>query len=105
MIGTNFSVLQTFSGFVCPNFNSIHSATAATSTIFYPAGIEYFSRLNCFISNGRPGHLQFYSHSSDKLLFNVSMMMFFFIFIKINLLEFLSMSLNSIRSTLGITFF
>ena len=71
MIGTNFSVLQTFSGFVCPNFNSVNNLQQTLST-FYPAGIEYFSRLNCFISNGRPGHLQFYSYSSDKLLFNVS---------------------------------
>ncbi len=56
---------------MCPNFNLVNNLSQTLST-FYIAEIEYFSRLNCFISNGRPGHLQFYSYSSDKLLFNVS---------------------------------
>ena len=68
IISTGFSVLQTFSGFVCPNF----AVKSKSTDTFYPAGLSFFVRLNCFLSNGRPGHLQFYSHSSDKLLFNVN---------------------------------
>ena len=67
LIGTNFNVIQTFSGFLCPNFSNRpkHIDT------FYPTGLEYFSHLNSLITNGKPGHLQFYSYNNDKLLFNV----------------------------------
>ena len=70
LIGTNLGVIQTFSTFICPNFSSMTSSKDAKT--FYPCGLNYFASLNCLISNGKPGHLQFYSFNSDKLLFNVS---------------------------------
>lgn len=66
LIGTNLSVIQTFSTFICPNFSSTKDVRT-----FYPCGLNYFSNLNCLITNGKPGHLQFYSFNADKLLFNV----------------------------------
>ena len=67
IIGTNMSVQQTLCGFLSPKLNSLK----ATDTLYH-TGLNYFSKLNCLMTNGKPGHLQFYSYSSDKLLFNVN---------------------------------
>jgi hypothetical protein len=47
-------------GHECVLFKWMYKKNQTLST-FYLAEIEYFSRLNCFIGNGCPGHLQFYS--------------------------------------------
>jgi len=80
LIGTNLSVIQTFSTFICPNFSS----TSKDSNTFYPCGLNYFNNLNCLITNGKPGHLQFYSFNADKLIFNVGLVIldFFFFYTK-----------------------
>ena len=65
IIGTNFSILQTFSGFIAPNLT-------ANKKNPFPSGLNYFSRLNCLVTNGKPGHLQFFKPIYEKLLFNVS---------------------------------
>jgi NET1-associated nuclear protein 1 (U3 small nucleolar RNA-associated protein 17) len=66
LIGTNLNVIQTFSGFLCPKFCS-----KQFNDTLYPVGLKYFKPLNCFITNGKPGHLQFYAFNSDKLIFNL----------------------------------
>jgi NET1-associated nuclear protein 1 (U3 small nucleolar RNA-associated protein 17) len=71
LIGSNLSIMQTFSTFICPNFSSCIQSNAENALTFYPCGLTQFSSLNCLITNGRPGHLQFYSFNSDKLLFNL----------------------------------
>lgn len=73
---SNFNILQTISGFLCPalknNVNNSSNLTSFEQTL-YPAGLSYFAPLNCIVANGKPGHLQFYSFDSEKLLFNVSL--------------------------------
>ena len=81
LIGSNLGIMQTVSSFICPNFSSIQQKNANANT-FYPSKLNYFSHLNCMVTNGKPGHLQFYSFSSDKLMFNVSLVSFIrFLFI------------------------
>jgi hypothetical protein len=60
--------LQTFSGFIAPivHLNLKHKNP-------FPTGLAYFSRLNCLVTNGKPGHLQFFMQNQEKLLFNVSL--------------------------------
>ena len=80
MIGTNLNVIQTYNNFVCPNFLTNHYGKKSSDQdwdelneyTFYPTGLNYFSNLNCLVTNGKPGHLQFYSFTADKLIFNVS---------------------------------
>ena len=57
--------MQTFSGFVAPNLTVNKQNPFST-------GLTYLSRLNCLVTNGKPGHLQFYMPIYEKLLFNVS---------------------------------
>lgn len=64
------AVLQTFCGFLSPGLAQ-KSLKSSTETLYH-TGLNYFSKLNCLVTNGKPGHLQFYSYSSDKLLFNVN---------------------------------
>ena len=71
VIGTNFNVIQALSSFLCPNFELMTRKNDIESTL-YPAGLNYFENLNCLITNGKPGHLQFYSFTADKMLFNVN---------------------------------
>ena len=77
LIGTNLNVIQTYNSFVCPNFLANHKKLnkqdwlECNENTFYPTGLTYFAGLNCLITNGKPGHLQFYSYASDKLLFNL----------------------------------
>ncbi|CAF0710964.1 unnamed protein product [Brachionus calyciflorus] len=72
LIGANMKVVQTFSSFLCPNFKTTNKDLVNNMDFtFYPIGLNYFKKLNCIVTNGRPGHLQFYSYSSDKLLFNL----------------------------------
>ncbi len=61
--------MQTFSGLIAPNL-------AIDKTNPFPVGLKYFSQLNCLVTNGKPGHLQFFVPYYEKLLFNV---IFFFI--------------------------
>lgn len=42
------------------------------ATPLFPAGLSFDPRTRGVILNGRPGHLQFYSPSTETLLFNVS---------------------------------
>ena len=80
LIGSNLNVIQTISSFLCPNFtirssslksNNNNTSSRIEEPTLYPTGLNYFSRLNCLVSNGKPGHLQFYSYLQEKLLFNL----------------------------------
>jgi hypothetical protein len=72
LLGTNLQVVQTFGGFICPNFSSASARTIAhIDHTLYPTGLTHFPRLNCVVANGKPGHLQFFSFTNDKLLFSV----------------------------------
>lgn len=62
--------MQTFGGFICPNFSSMSQKNKNT---FFPCGLNYFKNMNALVTNGKPGHLQFYSVNTDKLLFNVNL--------------------------------
>ena len=64
---TTLSVVRTFSSFICANFSSSKNLQRT----FYPCGLSYFKYLNCLVTNGKPGHLQFYSFNAEKLIFNV----------------------------------
>ena len=68
VIGTNLSILQSFSGFIVP-------ITYFDQKNPFPTGLAYFSRLTCLVTNGKPGHLQFFMQNQEKLLFNVSSLM------------------------------
>lgn len=68
IIGTNMTVQQTFCGFLSPGLGQ--KSLKSTETLYH-TGLNYFQKLNCLVTNGKPGHLQFYSYSSDKLLFNL----------------------------------
>lgn len=72
-MATNLDIVQTFGGFLCANFSAQNTKMIADPNYtLFPAGLTYFNRLNCVISNGKPGHLQFYSIKNEKLLFNVT---------------------------------
>lgn len=71
-------VIQTISTFLCPHFQTINKEILKNSNFsLYPTGLNYFNRLNCLVTNGKPGHLQFFSTNSEKLLFNVKQLIYF----------------------------
>lgn len=77
-------VIQTISSFLCPHFQTVNKEMLKNSNFtLYPTGLNYFNKLNCLVTNGKPGHLQFYSINSDKLLFNVNIFFFILILFKI----------------------
>ncbi len=61
------NVQQTLCGFLSPKF----STKLKPFETLYPTGLNFFPHLNSLITNGTPGHLQFYSKAHDKLLFNL----------------------------------
>ncbi|RNA06715.1 WD repeat-containing 75-like [Brachionus plicatilis] len=72
LIGANMKVVQTISTFLCPLFQTINKEILKNSNFtLYPTGLNYFNKMSCLVTNGKPGHLQFYSINSDKLLFNL----------------------------------
>lgn len=38
----------------------------------YPTGVNFEPKTGALVTNGLPGHLQFYSVTQDQLLYNVS---------------------------------
>ena len=78
-MSANLNIIQTIAPFLCPNSSSNCAAikSAEPAVGLYPTGLNYFPAMNCIVTNGKPGHLQFYAHVSEKLLFNVSFVLKF----------------------------
>ena len=70
VIGSNYTILQTFVGFVTPHAHQHDDP--------FPCGLSFFPRLNCLVTNSKPGHLQFFMPNQDKLLFDVGFFLNFF---------------------------
>jgi hypothetical protein len=73
-MSANLNIIQTIAPFICPNLNATRPPLDIS---LYPCALNYFPALNCLLTNGKPGHLQFYAHDSEKLLFNVSSRVYF----------------------------
>jgi hypothetical protein len=77
-MSANLNIIQTIAPFLCPNSSSNCAAIKSAESVgLYPTGLNYFPAMNCIVTNGKPGHLQFYAHVSEKLLFNVSFVLEF----------------------------
>lgn len=73
-MSANLNIIQTIAPFLCPNSSSNSAVPKTTEqTGLYPTGLNYFPAMNCIVTNGKPGHLQFYAHVAEKLLFNVNL--------------------------------
>lgn len=66
LINNNFELKQVYQGLTCG-----HHETQKTHPV--PAGLHYDPRSKALVTNGKIGHLQFYSLANDKHLYNVSL--------------------------------
>ena len=81
LIGSNFKVLQHYQGLTMAYLGQQLKR-------LIPVGLQLDPKKQALVTNGRPGHLQFYSLQKDKQLFNVGLIVF--------------MSLISYTASLGI---
>ena len=66
LINNNFELKQVYQGLTCG-----HHETQKTHPV--PAGLHYDPRSKALVTNGKIGHIQFYSLANDKHLYNVSL--------------------------------
>ena len=65
LISNTFKLLQVYQGLTVGHL-------VAQKTNPAPCGMVYDPRTKCLVTNGKPGHLQFYNVETDKQLYNVS---------------------------------
>ena len=65
LISNTFKLLQVYQGLTVGHL-------VAQKTTPAPCGMVYDPRTKCLVTNGKPGHLQFYNVETDKQLYNVS---------------------------------
>ena len=66
IVTSNLSVTQCYQG-----LTQGHSRSSGKPAPCVPAGLHFDPRSSALITNGKPGHLQFYSVQKDKQLYNV----------------------------------